>query len=139
MNQAKRKNPSQRTKHYIINRKPQTLEQARYPRHVFNPGVIDYQTFCTLAITSLHNDEPKFNCSIHIQIIFYFSIPKGRKPTTKINDEHLSRPYIEKLLPLILPLLKQHLFGPTANITSIDVKKLYGKVPMTYIIIKEVS
>ena len=93
----------------------------------------------SITLKSQHNDRPQYQGPLHMDISFYFHIPKTHK-NTRNNDYMYYKPDLDNCLKLYSDLcVYAGLFHDDASVCSVQCKKVYSNNPRTEFTIRELN
>jgi Holliday junction resolvase RusA-like endonuclease len=95
--------------------------------------------FIGLHLRRLHEDLPIFNEALHMDVMFYLSIPESRKKHIKEGDPVTSVPDLSNCIKFIEDTSNKILFRDDAIICSTFNGKYYSKDPRTELILTPYS
>jgi Holliday junction resolvase RusA-like endonuclease len=127
-----------RSKTYCIPIPPISWKRAAMNgSRFFDPQTKEKVTF-GIYLLQQHNDEPLFECPIHIDLSFHMIAPKSMKNHKKFPP-HGVAPDVDNLVKFILDAIKDVLIKDDRQVASISARKLYDKEPRTIITITEID
>lgn len=123
---------------YQVKLKPRTWHQCRHAAKKMR-GDIRYDVLFGLKLAALHGDLDLFDKPVHAAITFYMPTANEKNANEKHNTLHPHTPHTAQLLHFVLDNIADVIVTKPSIICSLDVKKLYGKVPMTQIKLTEIG
>lgn len=125
-----------RIKTYYIPIAPMPWKRpARNGKKMYDAQAKDKVNF-GIYLNQQHNDEPLFDCPIHLDINFYMPIPKSVSLRKQV-PYHSSTPDIDNLLKFCLDTMTDVVIIDDRIICSITAKKVYDKEPRIELTITE--
>ena len=112
---------------YIIEGQPVPLQRPRFSRgHVFDSQK-DIKYAIGLLLRSQHSNRPMYEDAIHLDIVFYMTIPKK----SKVTGWHIKRADLDNLVKLICDVSIGILYEDDSCIAKITACKVYDSIPRT--------
>ncbi len=127
-----------RIKTYQIPVKPIAWQRAKLRGQRFFDGQNAEKVAFGLYLLKQHNNEPLFDKSISIDVVFYMPISptkKGRVDSTW----HATVPDLDNCIKFLSDAIKNVLITDDRIISSLSAKKIYSKSPRTEFIIRELE
>ncbi len=132
---------SERSARFIIPGDPVALARARYGNGKVYDCQKEIKSKYAIILSNQHNDYPFFQGPLHLDITFYFSIPKTSiKHADKLRfTPRACKPDLSNLVKFIEDVAIGILYRDDAVISVINCKKIYDNPARTEFIISEIS
>jgi Holliday junction resolvase RusA-like endonuclease len=126
---------------YVINGDPTPLARPRYSvrsKSIFDPQK-NQKLFAQITLDQQHNNAPKFEGPIHIEMIFYMPAPKHisvKRKKLLQGKYHIFRPDTDNCIKYVCDIAQKILFEEDCIVASISAYKVYDLNPRTEFIVK---
>jgi Holliday junction resolvase RusA-like endonuclease len=116
---------------YVLQGDPVPLARARHGRHGIYDSQKNTKLIASITIQSQHNNQPLYEGSIHLDIMFYMKIPKMKRNNNLEGCYHVFKPDLSNLIKFVEDLCTSILYHDDSLICSISAAKKYSNEPRT--------
>jgi len=122
---------------YVLYGEPIPMQRCRHGRKEWDIQA-QKKLHASFKLAQIHNERNLLKGPLHLDISFYFSLPK--KNSGKLKDSFCcASPEISKLIKFIEEVGTGVVFSDECTITSVASRKRYDNVPRTEFIIEEIK
>lgn len=126
-----KKNRSPSKINYVLQGDPIPLSRVRIGnRRCWDPQK-ELKLISSITIQQQHGDNPKFHGPLHMDVTFYFHIPKTHMKHLHPGTPHAFKPDLDNLVKLICDICQNVIFANDCCIAEIYCKKVYDDIPRT--------
>lgn len=116
---------------YVLPGNPVPLARARHSRYNIYDSQKNTKLVAGITIQSQHDSRPLYDGNIHLDIIFYMNIPKGKRRDNLEGCYHVFKPDLSNLIKFVEDLCTSILYHDDSLICSISATKKYSTEPRT--------
>lgn len=119
------------SKVYILPGDPTPLARPRFGNKTVWDAQKGQKLVNGIGLREQHENVPLFEGALHLDITFYFPVPKVNRKHHKVGAFHIFKPDLSNLIKYVEDVAVDILYKDDAIIAKITAQKLYAEHPRT--------